>query len=91
MCSLQNCINFSPIGLSWLFLRVVQNDVQLVEVKGAVPSLRLWVHFESVDPALESMSAGQKILLRIGPDNHNRIKAWLFAFRTEILKHGQGQ
>lgn len=66
-------------------------NVQLVEVKGAVPSLRPWVRFEFVDPALQSLSAGQKILLRIGPDNHNRIKAWLFALRTEILKHGQGQ
>jgi hypothetical protein len=66
-------------------------DVQLVEVKGAVPSLRPWVRFELVDPALESMSAGQKILLRIGPDNQYRIKAWLFALRTEILRHGQAQ
>jgi hypothetical protein len=65
--------------------------VQLVEVKGAVPSLRPWVRFEFVDPALESLSAGQKILLRIGPDNHKRIKAWLSALRTEILKHGQAQ
>jgi hypothetical protein len=65
--------------------------VQLVEVKGAVPSLRPWVRFEFVDPALESLSAGQKIMLRIGPDNHNRIKAWLSALRTEILKHGQAQ
>lgn len=65
--------------------------VQLVEVKGSVPSLRPWVRFEFVDPAFESLSAGQKIMLRIGPDNQSRIKTWLYALRMEILRHGQAQ
>ena len=66
-------------------------NVQLVEVKGSVPSLRPWVRFEFVDPALEALSAGQKIMLRIGPDNQSRLKAWLFAIRMEILRHAQAQ
>lgn len=65
--------------------------VQLVEVKGSVPSLRPWVRFEFVDPSFESLSAGQKIMLRIGPNNQSRIKAWLSALRMEILRHGQAQ
>ncbi len=36
------------------------------------------------DPALESRSAGQKILLRLGPENAGRIKAKLAAVRREI-------
>lgn len=64
-------------------------NVQLVEVKGSVPSLRPWVRFEFVDPAFESLTAGQKIMLRIGPDNQHRIKVWLAALRMEILRHGQ--
>jgi hypothetical protein len=66
-------------------------NVQLVEVKGSVPSMRPWVRFEFVDPAFESLSAGQKIMLRIGSDNQNRIKAWLSTLRNEILRHGQAQ
>jgi hypothetical protein len=66
-------------------------NVKLVEVKGSVPSLRPWVRFEFVDPAFESLSAGQKLMLRIGPDNQYRIKAWLSALRLEILRHGQAQ
>src|SRR5690606_10298494 len=38
--------------------------VQLVEVKGPVASDRPWVRYEFSDPALESLSAGQKMLLR---------------------------
>ena len=49
--------------------------VTLVEVKGDVPSTRPWVRYEFADPALESLSAGQKILLRTGADNHQRVSS----------------
>ena len=60
--------------------------VQLTEVKGPIPSLRPWVRYEFADPALESLSAGQKIMLRVGSVNQNRLKARLSALRQEILK-----
>lgn len=60
--------------------------VQLTEVKGPIPSLRPWVRYEFADPALESLSAGQKIMLRVGSVNQNRLKAKLSALRQEILK-----
>lgn len=60
--------------------------VQLTEVKGPVPSVRPWVRYEFADPALESLSAGQKILLRVGPVNERRLKARLAAFRQELIK-----
>lgn len=56
----------------------------LTEVKGPVTVLRPWVRYEFADPALESMSAGQKILLRIGEANHRRLKAKLAQFRREL-------
>jgi hypothetical protein len=59
--------------------------VQLAEVKGPVPSLRPWVRYEYADPALESLSAGQKILLRVGPVNARRLKAKLVQLRQEIV------
>jgi hypothetical protein len=60
--------------------------VQLTEVKGPIPSLRPWVRYEFAAPALESLSSGQKIMLRVGSVNQNRLKARLSALRQEILK-----
>jgi hypothetical protein len=43
------------------------------------------------DPALESRSAGQKLLMRMGPDNAKAVKAKLTELRAVItagpLKH----
>lgn len=60
--------------------------VQLTEVKGPIPSLRPWVRYEFAAPALESLSSGQKIMLRVGSVNQNRLKATLSTLRQEILK-----
>lgn len=58
--------------------------LKLLEVKGPVPSLRPWVRYQYVDPALESLSAGQKILLRVGPVNQRRLKAKLAEIRRQL-------
>jgi hypothetical protein len=42
------------------------------------------VLYEFEDPGLESLSAGQKAMLRMGPDNARRVKAKLRALRAEI-------
>jgi hypothetical protein len=60
--------------------------VQLVEVKGPIPSLRPWVRYEFVDSSLESLTAGQKILLRVGPVNQRRLKSKLTEIRQAIAK-----
>jgi hypothetical protein len=59
-------------------------QVRLVQVKGNVPSQRPWVRYEYVDPKLESMSSGQKIMVRMGPENERRMKASLRSFREQI-------
>ncbi|MCP5270994.1 MAG: DUF3014 domain-containing protein [Burkholderiaceae bacterium] len=56
-------------------------QVQLVEVKGDVPSQRPWVRYEYVDPALQQLSAGQRLLLRLGPAQQARVLDWLRALR----------
>lgn len=58
--------------------------VTLVEVKGEVPSTRPWVRYEFSDPALQSMSAGQKMLLRTGAENHQRLRAKLVDLRARV-------
>lgn len=45
--------------------------------------------FEFDDPALESLATGQKILLRVGPDNAAILKAKLKVLRTGLVKLGQ--
>ena len=75
--------------LDHLIATPVRNEplaVTLVEVKGEVPSTRPWVRYEFADPALEDLSAGQKILLRIGPENHRRLQAKLVDIRGRVAR-----
>ena len=59
-------------------------QVKLTEVKGSVPSTQPWVRYEFVDPALEALPAGQKMLVRMGLDNERRLKAKLADFRHRL-------
>lgn len=43
------------------------------------------VLYEFADPGLETLSAGQKIILRMGSDNQARAKVLLRAIRSELL------
>lgn len=45
--------------------------------------------YEFADPALQSLSVGQKTLLRIGPDHAARVKVKLAALRDEILRNSE--
>ncbi|RMW99592.1 DUF3014 domain-containing protein [Allofranklinella schreckenbergeri] len=58
--------------------------VQLMPVRSTVASQQPWVRYQFVDPQLEALSAGQKMLLRMGADNTRAIKAQLRAFRAAI-------
>lgn len=44
--------------------------------------------YRYADPAMESLSTGQRLLLRTGPANEARIKAKLRAIRTQLVGHG---
>jgi hypothetical protein len=59
--------------------------VQLTEVKGPYASERPWVRYQYTDPALQSLASGQKILLRMGPDNERRVKQKLRELRAELV------
>ena len=60
--------------------------VTLTEVKGPIKPARPWVAYEFADPNLEARSAGQKMLLRMGSANAQRLKAKLREFRGQIAK-----
>lgn len=42
-------------------------------------------YYVYADPALESLSTGQKLLLRLGPDNEAKVKAKLRAIRAALV------
>jgi hypothetical protein len=58
--------------------------VKLTPVNTEVPNLRPWVRYEFVDPALESLSSGQKVLVRMGPANEVRAKALIRDLRKRV-------
>ncbi|HEX7643886.1 MAG TPA: DUF3014 domain-containing protein [Noviherbaspirillum sp.] len=59
-------------------------EVHLVEVDGPVKSTRPWVRYEFTDPALQSLSAGQKIMLRVGKANRAILRRKLTEFRDLV-------
>ncbi len=58
------------------------------EVDGPVRLVRPKVLYEFADPDLETRSAGQKILLRMGKGNELRVKAKLREIRAALLAAG---
>ncbi len=58
--------------------------ITLTEVRSDTPPLRPWVHYRFTDPALEALTAGQKILIRVGPEHRARLKAKLTQIRRQL-------
>ncbi len=54
--------------------------VHLPSLAGSTPP-RPWLLYEFDDPDLQSLAAGQKLLLRMGPVNERRVKARLLELR----------
>jgi hypothetical protein len=61
--------------------------MQLPAINGPLQPQRPWVLYEFEDPALQTLVAGQKILLRMGPVNERRLKAKLAEIR-QLLTAG---
>ena len=61
-------------------------ELKLTEVKGPIPSTSPWVRYEFVDPALEALPSGQKMMLRVGPAHQQRLKAKLIEVRSQLAK-----
>ena len=61
--------------------------VTVTEVKGSVPSTAPWTRYEFADPALQSLSAGQKMMVRVGVPNERRLKAKLIELRQKLVSN----
>jgi Protein of unknown function (DUF3014) len=60
--------------------------LKLTEVKGPIASTHPWLRYEFVDPALEALPAGQKMMLRVGPANQQRLRSKLKEIRATLVK-----
>jgi len=63
------------------FIQVIDHLLKAPEVKGPIQLIRPKVFWLFVNPELESLSAGQKILVRIGHENARRVKSKLRELR----------
>jgi hypothetical protein len=72
-------------------VEVIDNLLATPEPKGSIALVRPNVMYTYADPALEGRSAGQKLLIRMGPENAKAVKAKLTELRAVItagqLKH----
>jgi hypothetical protein len=65
-------------------VEVIDHLLATPEVTGPVKLAKPWVMYEFADPAFEARSAGQKTLLRMGPENAARVKAKLREIRRQL-------
>ncbi len=69
-------------------VEVIDHLLAAPEVQGPIKLVRPHVFYQFADPELEAMSAGQKILIRIGSENAAIIKAKLREIRAELVAEG---
>jgi len=67
-------------------VEVIDHLLETPEVAAPIQLVQPKVLWEYADKGLESRSAGQKLLIRMGPANARVIKAKLREFRAEIVK-----
>jgi len=67
-------------------IEVIDNLLDAPQMSGEITLKQPKVFYEFADPELESLTAGQKILVRMGPDNAERVKAVLRALRLELIR-----
>ena len=65
-------------------VEVIDHLLTAPEVEGPVELVRFGPYYEFADPELEELSAGRKLLVRMGPENAAVIKSKLRELRREI-------
>jgi hypothetical protein len=65
-------------------MQVIEHLLAAPEARGPLRLVRPKVMYQFAEPELEALSAGHKIMLRIGPENAARVKAKLREIRSEL-------
>lgn len=69
-------------------VQVIDHLLTTPELEGPIALVQPKVFYQFADPAIEARSAGQKMLIRMGPVNQAQLKRWLRAFRAQITAAG---
>ena len=64
---------------------VIDHMLQAPQVKGPIALVQPHVFYKFADPELESLSAGHKLMLRIGDENAAKVKKKLREIRSELV------
>ena len=67
-------------------VEVIDHLLETPDVRGPIELTQPGMFYEYADPSLEGRSAGQKLLIRMGPENAATIKRKLLELREEIAK-----
>ena len=67
-------------------VEVIDHLLDTPQVKGPIELTQPGMFYEFADPRLEALSAGQKLLIRMGPDNAAAVKTKLRELRAEVAK-----
>lgn len=70
-------------------VEVIDDLLAAPELQGAVALVRPKVLYLYADPDLESRSAGQKVIMRMGAQNAARIKTKLRELRAQLVRRGE--
>jgi hypothetical protein len=71
-------------------LEAIDDLLEAPQISGPVKLVRPKVFYKFADPELESLSAGQKIMIRMGPQNAEKVKAKLRELRRELAARPVG-
>jgi len=66
-------------------IAVLDHLLATPEPKGPIPLVKHVTQYRYADPQLESLSAGQKIMLRMGLENERRVKTVLQELRGQLV------
>jgi Protein of unknown function (DUF3014) len=69
-------------------VQVIDHLLAAPEPQGPIDLVQPKVFYQFADPKLEDLSAGQKLLIRMGPANERSLKAKLRDFRAELVQNG---
>jgi hypothetical protein len=72
-------------------VQAIDDMLRSPEPQGPIQLVQPKVFYELADPDLEDLSAGQKLLIRMGPTNARVIKEKLRALRAEVVKNAPGK
>jgi hypothetical protein len=69
-------------------VEVIDHLLAAPEPQGPIELVQPKVFYQFADPKLEDLSAGQKLLIRMGPANERSLKAKLRDLRAELVQSG---